>query len=218
MAPLHDTDADWTTALLSREIFQARIAHLQIPSHLSNLIWKSLTTVPNIQAGKAQLHNVFTQPTTYDDNLLAIKSHEKNTAPGLTGFSYRHLKALPDDLHKAKYDMLCSLWTTQHIPEFWKQRWLFPLPKTDELTNIEDLRPICPLEIFRKLWTSIITHRIRNAWETHNLLDLSQHGFKANHGTESASLLLIDALEQAKETHSLPSVLLGHPARIRQHK
>ena len=131
-----------------------------------------------------------------------MKSHKKNTAPGLTGFSYRHLKALPDDLHKATYDMLCSLWPTQHIPDYWKQRWLVPLPKKDELTSIEDLRPICLLEIFRKLWTSILTHRIRNAWETHQLLDPSQHGFCANHGTDSASLLLIDALEQAKETHT----------------
>ena len=71
-----------------------------------------------------------------------------------------------------------------------------------ETTSIEDLRPICLLEIFRKFWTSILTHRIRHAWETHHLLDLSQHGFRANHGTDSASLLLIDALEQAKETYT----------------
>ena len=50
--PLHDTDANWTTALLSRDIFQTQITHLQIPPHLSQLIWESLTTVPNIQAGK----------------------------------------------------------------------------------------------------------------------------------------------------------------------
>ena len=98
--------------------------------------------------------------------------------------------------------MLCTLWPTQHIPHFWKQRWLVPLPKTTELTNIEDLRPICLLEIFRKLWTSILTHRIRGAWETHDMLDPSQHGFRAKHGTDSASLLLVDALEHAKETHS----------------
>ena len=33
------------------------------------------------------------------------------------------------------------------------------------------------------------------------MLDPAQHGFRANHGTDSASLLLVDALEQAKETH-----------------
>ena len=46
--PQHDTDTDWPAALLSRDIFQARIVHLQIPHHLSNLIWESLNTVPNI--------------------------------------------------------------------------------------------------------------------------------------------------------------------------
>ena len=98
--------------------------------------------------------------------------------------------------------VVCTLWPTQHIPEFWKQRWLIPLPKTEELNNIEDLRPICRLEIFRKLWTSILTYRIRTAWETHDMLDPSQHGFRAKHGTDSASLLLVDALEHAKETHT----------------
>ena len=95
-----------------------QIAHLLIPTHLSNIIWESLTNVPNIQAGREQLHQVFTQPPTYEDYLTAIKSHKKNTAPGLTGFSYRHLKALPEDLHKATYAMLCSLWPTQHIPDY----------------------------------------------------------------------------------------------------
>ena len=98
--------------------------------------------------------------------------------------------------------MLCTLWPTQHIPDYWKQRWLIPLPKTEELTSTEVLRPICLLEIFRKLWTSILTHRIRNAWEHFDMLDPSQHGFRAKHGTDSASLLLVDALENAKETHS----------------
>jgi hypothetical protein len=34
------------------------------------------------------------------------------------------------------------------------------------------------------------------------MLDPSQHGFHANHGTDSVSLLLVDALEHAKETHT----------------
>ena len=34
------------------------------------------------------------------------------------------------------------------------------------------------------------------------MLDPSQHGFRAKHGIESASLLLVDALEHAKETHT----------------
>ena len=49
---------------------------------------------------------------------------------------------------------------------------------------------------------NILTHRIRAAWETHDMFDPSQHGFRTKHGTDSASLLLVDALEHAKETHS----------------
>ena len=118
-----------------------------IPDHLSNLIWEAITDVPNIEAGRSLLTEVFTQPPTYDDYLTAIKSHRKDTAPGMSGLSYRHLKTLPEDLYKATYQMLCTLWPTQHIPEYWKQRWLVPLPKTTELNSIEYLRPHMPTRI-----------------------------------------------------------------------
>ena len=48
-----------------------------ISEHLSNLIWEAITDVPNIEAGRAQLNKVFTQPPTYDDYLTANKSHKK---------------------------------------------------------------------------------------------------------------------------------------------
>ena len=72
-----------------------------ISMHLSNLIWEAITDVPNIAAGRAQLHEVFTQPPTFEDYLTAIMSHKKDTAPSMSGLSYRHLKALPEDLHKS---------------------------------------------------------------------------------------------------------------------
>ena len=34
------------------------------------------------------------------------------------------------------------------------------------------------------------------------MLDPSQHGFRANHGTDSTSLLLVDAREHGKNTHT----------------
>ena len=57
---------------------------------------------------------MFTRIRNNHENYLnAIKSHKKDTAPGMTGFSYRHLKTLPEDLHQATYQMLCTLWPTQ---------------------------------------------------------------------------------------------------------
>jgi hypothetical protein len=54
-----------------------------IPRYLSNIIWEALTDVPNIQAGRTRLQEVFTQPPSYDDNLNAIRSHKKDTSPGM---------------------------------------------------------------------------------------------------------------------------------------
>ena len=74
----------------------------------------------------------------------------------------------------------------------------YPAAQNRRTQYIEDLRPICLLEIFRKLWTSILTYRIRTTWKAQDMLEPSKHGFRANHGTDSASLLLFDAVEQAK--------------------
>ena len=104
--PLHDNDADWTTALLSRDTFRAKIAHLQIPTHLTNLIWESLTNVPNIQAGREQLHTVFTQPPTYEDYLHAIKSHKKTlhqASPASPTDTSKHYR-----MNSTKPPMTCS--------------------------------------------------------------------------------------------------------------
>ena len=84
--PLHHDNADWTEVIKSRTTFRAHIAHLMIPDHLSNLIWEAITDVPNIAAGRAQLHEVLTQPPTYDDYLTAIKSHKKDTAQACLAF------------------------------------------------------------------------------------------------------------------------------------
>jgi hypothetical protein len=156
--PIHHDNADWTEVIKSQTTFRAHIAHLMIPDHLSHLIWEANTDVPNIETGRTRLLEVLTQPPSYKDYLTAIKSHKKDTAPGMSSLSYRHLETLPEDLYKATYQTLCTLWPTQHIPKFRKQRWLVPLPKPIELNNIKDLRPICLLKIFRKLWTSILTH------------------------------------------------------------
>ena len=72
--PLHNDNPDWTEVIKSRTTFQAHIAHLMIPAHLSNLIWEAITDVPNIAAGRAQLHEVFTQPPTYEDYLACQAS------------------------------------------------------------------------------------------------------------------------------------------------
>jgi hypothetical protein len=75
--PLHNEGADWTAATQSHDVFHAHISHFMIPDHLTNLIREANTDVPSIQAKRNRLHEVLTQPPTYDDYLNAIKSHKK---------------------------------------------------------------------------------------------------------------------------------------------
>ena len=76
----------------SRTTSQAHIAHLMIPAHLSNLIWEAITDVPNIAAGRAQLHEVFTQPPTYEDYLACQASRIGTWKPSLKTYTSQPIK------------------------------------------------------------------------------------------------------------------------------
>jgi hypothetical protein len=58
------------------------------------------------------------------------------------------------------------------------------------------------LESSRKLWVGIIINRIKGWWNKRNLLDDCQHGFRANHGTCTATIQIIDLLEANRVSHS----------------
>ena len=68
--------------------------------------------------------------------------------------------------------MLCSLWPTQHIPDYWKQRWLVPLPKTEELTSIEDLRALddalATVDVLHGIIERLAGHKVQTFEELRN--------------------------------------------------
>ena len=119
----------------------------------------------------------------------------------------------PEATQDTAYDLLCNLWRSGHIPDWWRHKWLVPIPKKVANPTPADLRPIVLLEVLRKTWTSLLTGTIMDVLQKSGCLCPSQHAFQRRKGTDSASLQLINMLEEA---HASGQPLYGSSWDIRK--
>ena len=57
--------------------------------------------------------------------------------------------------------------------------------------------PIMLMEVLSKLWTGLLVDEVTSSLQRHSSLSLSQHGYLPHHGTDTASLQLLNTLETA---------------------
>ena len=104
-------------------------------------------------------------------------------------------------LNNIKYlhALLSALWVHRgsHVPEFWKVRFLCPIPKGDlASTKWGDLRPLMLLDCLRKFWTEFLIKTLTDTLQKNNFLAPSQLS------TTGCILQFITASEEAAETSS----------------
>ena len=198
--PLH-TDTDWMTIYTDKQKFIQATNHHNIPDSLRELIWEAMYP-PNVAAAKKELESLLETPPTWEQYMETVQLKRRDTAGGMTGVTYTQISYWPEVVHRAVYKCLSDMWPSRHIPNWWKNRWLVPLAKPGLPQTPQNLRPICLVEVLRKLWMSITINRIKAVWEKHGVLDESQHGFRGERGTDSALLSIINELEKARIEHS----------------
>ena len=75
------------------------------------------------------------------------------------------------------------------FPEKWKKALVIPIPKTGNLTNVQNYRPISLLPLPGKILEKLAHIQLTDFLEGNELLSTAQHGFRKQHST-------IDAIAQ----------------------
>ena len=190
-----DNEWDWKTGG-SKADFLARIEHHSIPDKYKDIIWEAMTTVPQAPPPQ-EFSTAFDSPPSYKEFCDAISSRSGKSAGGMSGLTYQHMKAWSPDLKTKIYENLIYTWKSNDPPDWWKWRWLCPIPKTADDSKLTGQRPIMLVEVTRKCWVALIIHRITRLWNKHDSLHLSQHGFRAKRGTDTALMGLQAMFEQS---------------------
>ena len=198
---LSNPNAHWSWAEDTLNDFISKNSQTNIPSHLLGSLHKHLQkkNIDPLVLMKFQ-HDVMLPPTLLEFS-TCIEHAPDHTAAGLSGLNFDCIKLWPIEARIKVLQLLNELWLNKQTPPSWKWRWLVPIPKCDK-PQLSDLRPLVLIEALRKIWTGIFVHRILTYLHNNNILCLNQHGFLWGKSTESASIILLNALETAHEWRS----------------
>ena len=187
--------ASWRQMEEPLEDFQRRYGHHNIPQDLLEKIWKAL------QRKTDKVYDSAVVCPTYAEYCSAIEHLPKDSAPGISGLSYNMLRIIPEHLSKAMYDSMAEIWADKLIPDFWKWRWILPIPKEANPT-LNDLRPLSLFETTRKVWFALILTKLRAAWARDELLHPAQTMFIKGRSMDMSVISLLNVLETAREMKS----------------
>ena len=85
------------------------------------------------------------------------------------------------------------------VPEQFKIANVIPIHKTDSQTDLNNYKPISLLSVFNKILEKLMYKRLFSFIDKHNILYDKQFGFRNNHSTSHATLLITDKIQRAIE-------------------
>ena len=93
---------------------------------------------------------------------------------------------------------LINLFVQQgYFPDDLKLGCITPIFKNGDKERVSNYRPICSLSPLSKIIEKVVSNRMVNFIEDHNILSNTQFGFRKNMGTETALIHYIDKLQNA---------------------
>ena len=106
---------------------------------------------------------------------------------------------LADKLLVATNDLIIK----SEMPESLKVSIVSPIPKVDNPKTPEEYRPVNNLPVLEKFIESIILDQMNEFLDSNKIISSTQHGFRANHSTETALITLTDNIIQNLENKKI---------------
>ena len=199
---LHSGREDWAGLFNSKQLFREKVVSMNkgIPPNMIDAIWEGLVDVPREEALRARMEEVLSSTPTRDEFGDSLRSIKRGSAAGMSGLSYNMISKWPERLIDVVYECLVKVWEFKSVPDFWKWKWLVPIPKDPENISLGTLRPIMLIETTRKLWGRLIMTKIQSVWTEMAALSSAQHGGLPGRGTDTANVQHINIMESAMAT------------------
>ena len=126
---------------------------------------------------------VFNAPITDEEILKSVKALNMSKSPGLDG--------LPPGIFKHSIDIILPivkrffnrLFDLGEFPEDWAFSFIVPVHKKGDKNRAENYRGISLLDIFGKIYTSIINRRLIFVTNLYSIISESQAGFRDGYST-----------------------------------
>ena len=146
------------------------------------------------------------QPATLPELSRCIQSMSASRAVGLDGvplFAVRRCFPVvgPHLLRLVNLSVMTGV-----FPECWKTACVVPIPKSGDLSEPSNHRPISLLSVLSKILEKVVSVQLTNYLESNNLLSKSQYAYRSHHSTEDAVLDAVERLASNTDRGLLSSV------------
>ena len=151
-------------------------------------------------------------PTKYFTKVLerevfaAVKEINVSKSSGVEGISSYVIKEVFGMIIPEIAFMFNLSLTAARFPDQWKKALVIPIPKTGNLSDVQNYRPISLLPLPGKVLEKLVHQQISNHLETNSLLANSQHGFRKDHSTLH-SIAQLTKYINAKLDSKLPTLV-----------
>ena len=174
----------------------------KIPAHLTDLFDTAIRSTSHHPTLKDKMQEAFEKPFTEDQFLKILANKTPNKAGGISNCTINMMKAWPEYIKSHVFTIMNKFWENNYIPDWWKNRWILPIPKTPQARSPDQMRPIALYEITRKIWTSMVLSRIQPVLYDLKIMQHSQNGFTPEKAADTALLQLINCIEEAIQSNN----------------
>ena len=131
------------------------------------------------------------------ESIIGAFNGSKSTGP--FSIPTKLLKMLQSILSAPLAHIFNCSFSTGVVPDKLKIARIIPIFKKGSKTQVSNYRPISLLSIFNKILEKLMYNRLINFLEKKQLIFHGQYGFRSNHSTSHALLLITDKIQKAIE-------------------
>ena len=122
-------------------------------------------------------------PITEIEIRQAISKLKSDRSGGPDGLCIEMFKSVTDDISQFLLLLFSDIYNTGVFPEDWCKSIISPIYKSGPVNNPENHRAIVLINCLCKIFITILTSRLTDWAETHNVIDESQAGFRKGYST-----------------------------------
>ena len=142
---------------------------------------------------------LFLKPVCENELLLIINKMKANSSPGWDGITSESIKKTHLNILQPLIHVLNLSLTQGVFPNELKTASVVPIFKNNDQSKFSNYRPASVLSSFSKIFERVFYNRLLEFLTKHDVLNDNQFGFKKNHSTHMALILLVDKIVDALE-------------------
>lgn len=158
---------------------------------------EEITDDIEIEVPDSEIENlIFNSEITEDEIVFAVKSLRAGKAPGPDGIIPEMFINTIDIILPILNKLFNRLFLRGEFPGTWSKSIMIPIHKKGDINSADNYRGISLLDIFGKIYTSILNRRLTFFVNMYNKITESQAGFREGYSTIDNAFILMSLIQK----------------------